>query len=76
MKGKLSNIIIFILSSISLIISLKLFWNLGVYVDEKGTSPDGVLGGDFWLYMNWIKLVCLFVISILSFINIFCTKNK
>jgi amino acid transporter len=31
--------VIFILSLISLVISLFLFWNLGVYSDEYGSSP-------------------------------------
>ncbi|MEN2590302.1 hypothetical protein, partial [Acinetobacter baumannii] len=33
MKSKLLNLIIFILSMISLIISIKLFWSMGIYLD-------------------------------------------
>ena len=39
-KNKIINMSIFLLSIISLIISLKLFWNMGIYVDEFNTSAD------------------------------------
>ncbi|KMT21802.1 hypothetical protein [Clostridium cylindrosporum] len=76
MKGKVLSGIIFSLSSISLIISLKLFWNLCIFVDEHGTSPTIVFGGDFWLSMNWLRLGFLFIICILSFIGTFCVEDK
>ncbi|MDD4237875.1 MAG: hypothetical protein PHT62_04910, partial [Desulfotomaculaceae bacterium] len=60
------NIIIFVLSLISLVISLKLFWNLGVYVDEYGSSAVLVNGGEFWLSMNWLRLGLLLVLCIIS----------
>jgi hypothetical protein len=47
-KRKLS-ITVFLLSLFSLLISLKLFWNSGIFVDEYGLSPNIVNGGDFWL---------------------------
>lgn len=71
MKGKFLNISIFVLSLICLLISLKLFWNMGVYVDEFNTSPDVVLGGNLWLIMDWIRLGASVVICILSGINLF-----
>lgn len=74
MKDKFFNMIIFILGIFSLIISLKLFWNLGIYVDEFNTSPSIVLGGDFWSVKNWIELFCLILICILSGISLF--KNQ
>ena len=40
--SKLTRTIIFTLSFVTFLISLKLFWNMGVYVDEAGTSPDKV----------------------------------
>ncbi len=70
-KSKFINGTIFILSLICLIISYKLFWNLGIYVDEFNTSPDVVLGGEFWLYMNWLRLGISALICILSGINLF-----
>ena len=44
---------------------------MGVYVDEAGTSPDKVCGGDFWLYMDWLRLLLLLTISAITFKNIF-----
>ncbi|AEG61414.1 hypothetical protein V6C32_02870 [Desulforamulus ruminis] len=60
------NIVIFVLSLISLIISLKLFWNMGVYVDDYGSSPVLVSGGWFWLNMDWLRLGLLFVLCVIS----------
>lgn len=74
MKGKFLNITIFVLSLICLLISLKLFWNMGVYVDDFNTSPDVVLGRRLWLVMDWIRLGLLVVICVLSGINLFKKK--
>lgn len=59
-------IIVFLLSVVSLLISLKLFWNLGVFVDEYNLSPNIVNGGDFWLYMDWLRLLLLFLLAVVS----------
>jgi hypothetical protein len=75
MKGKFLNISIFVLSIICLIITCNLFWNMGVYVDEFSTTPSVVLGGEFWLYMSWLKLLLSFLICVLSGISLF-HKNK
>lgn len=56
MKNKLLNISIFVLSIICLLISLKLFWNIVIYVDEFNISPDVVLGGKLYLNIDWIRL--------------------
>ena len=74
-KRKLS-ILVFILSFFSLLISLKLFWNLGIFVDEYGLSPDLVNGGDFWLTMDWLRLLLLLLVCIVSGISIFSTKQN
>ncbi len=74
MKEKTLKIIIFVLSFICLIISLKLFWNLAIYVDEFNTSPDVVFGDEFWFSMNWLKLFLSGVICILSGISLFNDK--
>ena len=73
-KGKIINWLIFIISLVSLLISLKLFWNMGVYVDEYGSSPVLVCGGDFWLYMDWLRLGLLFVLCVISGYNLFKRK--
>lgn len=74
-KRRLS-IIVFSLSLFSLIISLKLFWNLGIFVDEYGLSPDIVDGGDFWLTMDWLRLLLLLLLCVVSGISIFSAKQK
>lgn len=76
MKRKTASIMVFILSLIALFISIKLFWNMSVFVDEFNTSPDVVLGGEFWLYMNWLRLGCLSIICILSGVNLLKSSNK
>ena len=67
--SKLSRVILFVVSFLTFLISVKLFWNMGVYVDEAGTSPDKVCGGDFWLYMDWLRLLLLLAISAITFKN-------
>lgn len=75
-KRKLS-IIVFLLSFFSLIISVKLFWNLGIFVDEYGLSGDIVNGGDFWLTMDWLRLLLLLLLCLVSGISIFrAQQNK
>lgn len=76
MKNKSMNVFIFILSTLALIISVKLFWNMGIYVDEYGTSPNIVVGGNFWLAMDWLRLFVLLILSIFSFIKLFNTKKR
>ena len=71
MKSKRINLILFILSSISLIISVKLFWNMGIYVDEYNTSPNIVYGSDFWLLMSWLRLFILGVLTLIFLIKLF-----
>ena len=75
MKEKTLKISIFVLSFVCLIISLKLFWNLAIYVDEFNTSADVVLGGNLWLYMDWLRLGFSALICILSGINLFAEKK-
>ena len=69
--SKLSRIVLFAVTFLTFIISVKLFWNMGVYIDEAGTAPDKVCGGDFWLYMDWLRLLLLLAISAITFKNIF-----
>ncbi|GAA0125710.1 hypothetical protein UT300019_16120 [Clostridium sp. CTA-19] len=76
MKDKILNISIFILSLICLLISLKLFWNIGIYVDKFNTSPDVVLGGDLWLSMDWARLGFSAILCVLSGVNLFKEVGK
>lgn len=76
LKLRILDVVIFILSLVSFVTSLVLFRNLGVYVNEYGTSPDLVTGGWFWLRMNVVRLVILFVISLISGIRLFRNSKK
>ncbi|WNX83875.1 hypothetical protein RWV98_14980 [Agathobaculum sp. NTUH-O15-33] len=66
MKRRLLFIAIFILSLASLAITMQQFWNMGIYVDEHGTTPSAVLGGDMELLLSWANLAILFFACILS----------
>ena len=68
MKKKL-NLTLTLLASVILFIELVSFYKLGVYVDEFGTSPSIVLGGDFWLYMKWLKLLLLLVVVVVLWVK-------
>lgn len=70
-NSKFINGSIFVLSLICLIISCKLFLNLSIYADEFNTSPDVVLGGEFWLSMGWLRIGASALICFLSGINLF-----
>lgn len=70
------NTMIFVLSLVSLIISIKLFWNMGSYADENGSSPVLINGGWFWLYMNWIRMALLLILSVVSGISLFTRQNQ
>lgn len=76
MKKKIMSILVFIFSVVSLLISLRLFWNMGVFVDEYNLSPAIVNGGEFWLLMDWLRLLLLFLLSLISGINIFVKRKK
>lgn len=76
MKNKTVKLIVFLLCVFSFIISLKLMWNLGVFVDEYNLSPDIVLGGEFELYLDWARLVLLGIASLLSLVNLFLKDRK
>lgn len=71
MKKKIGILVIFIFSTAALFISLKLFYNMGIFVDEFNTSPAVVNGGEFWLMMDWLRLGLLAVISLVSGIKLF-----
>ena len=71
MKNKGLQLILFILSLICLIISAKLFYQLGIYVDKTNTSPSVVLGGNFGVWLEWKHLELIGAISVLSGIQLF-----
>ncbi|HCQ88875.1 MAG TPA: hypothetical protein DIU45_02830 [Clostridium sp.] len=75
MKKKTMPVLVFIFSVVSLLISLKLFWNMGIFVDEYNLTPAVVNGGEFWILMDWLRLILLFLAAVISGINIF-TKRE
>lgn len=68
MKSRVVLGVNFILCIVCLFISMKLFWNTGVFVDEYNLSPDIVLGGSVWMLMNWIQIGLIAIISMLTLI--------
>ncbi|KEH97019.1 hypothetical protein [Clostridium massiliodielmoense] len=73
---KIIAIFLFIISIASLLISIKLFWNMGIFVDEYNLTPNIVNGGQFWSSMDWLRLLLLAIMSVLSIVNISLNKNK
>lgn len=74
LKIKILSVINIILQIVCLLISMKLFWNTAVFVDEYNLSPDIVLGGMRWLIMSWIVLGLLVAIIILTSIALITKK--
>ena len=56
MKKKLPAMLVFIGSLAVFVISVVLFWNMGIYVDEHNTTPTVICGGNFWLAADWLRL--------------------
>lgn len=68
---KLVNRAIFLLSVISLVISMVLFYNLGIYCDEYNASPEMFYGGNWGLLLEWGNLIILFFICLLAGLRLF-----
>lgn len=76
MRSQILSIVIFVVSFVTLLISLKLFWNTAIFVDEYGLSLDIVNGGDFWLTMDWLRIFLLFILCSVSGISILTNYRK
>lgn len=70
------SMILFIASILCFIIYCKNFIDLGGFVDENNISPDIVLGGNVYMYMDWIGLLISAILVALTFINIFNAPPK
>ena len=58
---------VFAYSTLAFIISIRTFNYIGLtYADEYATSIKAIVGGNFWLYMNWLQLALLLSICIIS----------
>lgn len=75
MEIKVISGINIVLQIVCFLISLKLFWNIAVFVDEYNLSPDIVFGGMGWLIMSWTVLGLLGVIIILTGITVIINKK-
>ena len=75
MNTKLFNIILFLLTGIALLISLVLFWNMAIYVDENNASPIAIHGGYYGLYLNWIRLLLLAALVFLTGLKLLLKKR-
>ena len=73
---KIISVLLVIISIASLFISIKLFWNTAIFVDEYNLTPSIVNGGQFWSSMDWIRLLLLAIMSILCIINLYLNKRK
>ena len=64
------KICILILTLVNLLISLKILINLAFFIDDNNLSANIVFGGDWGLYLYWIKLFILIITLILSIISV------
>ncbi|MBQ8474729.1 MAG: hypothetical protein IJ499_03595 [Clostridia bacterium] len=71
---KAINVMIFVLSVVCLAITAALFQNTAVFCDEFNTTPANVFGGMAGLVGNWVKMMLLAVLSVVSAINVFLKK--
>lgn len=71
MNKKIVPLVIFICSLAVFLISVQLFWNMGIFVDEYNTTPSAVCGGEFWLCMDWARLLFSGIVVVLSGIVFF-----
>lgn len=67
--------IILALCALSLLISVGLFFNMGVFVDEANCSPADVCGGFGWLLADWVRLALLAAACLLGVIGL-CIRRK
>lgn len=76
MRKRYMDFIIFIFSTVSFLISAKLFWNMGVYIDEYGVSADTISGGNFWASMDLLRVIILGALFIISLLRLFKQQDN
>ena len=76
MKNKNLISILFILSLVTTIISLTLFYNSGIYLDEFNANLHQITGGEFFTYMLWLKQFLLIAITMLLGTHLIVNYNK
>ena len=73
---KVLTAIILLLCAASLIISLVLFYHMGVFADEVGCSPADVCGGEGWLLADWLRLALLALACLLCGVSLFARRKE
>ena len=76
MKKRTTRLILFLGSAAALMISARLFWNMGVYVDMAGETPAVVSGGGFWRAMDWLRLFLLLAMTVVSGVELWKEDKK
>jgi len=76
MKNKNLISILFILSLVTTIISLTLFYNSGIYLDEFNANLHQITGWEFFTYMLWLKQFLLIAITMLLGTHLIVNYNK
>lgn len=74
MKRKVFDVSIFIICIACLGISLKLLWEMGIFVDEYNVTPTIVCGSEIGLIIYWLRLLLQLILCILSGINLIVRK--
>lgn len=69
------KIAVFLASAGCLYISMVLFYHAGIFVDEHNANLAMVLGGDVWLYVDWLRLPLLLALCLLTFIGMVSHKQ-
>ena len=73
---KTRTAIVLLLCAVSLIISLVLFYHMGVFADEAGCSPADVCGGEGWLLADWLRLALLALACLLCGVSLFAGRKE
>ena len=55
-----------ILSLACLLISLKLYWSSGIYIDNHHISKFDFYSQNYWVYWDWLRIGFIGMIFILS----------
>lgn len=74
MNRKVFDVSIFVICIACLGISLKLLWEMGVFVDEYNVTPALVCGSELGLIIYWLRLLLQFILCILSGIKLIRRK--
>ena len=74
--AKILNFIIFLISIIIFLITVKITYALAISCDVLGASFSDMVGGDFNLFLFWTRLFLSFIIGVLSLINLLLKFKK